>query len=57
MGRQKDRDRSKRQRRRKKLHELRVKLGEAVSPKERNKLIAKIEKLTVQPGGNLVQDE
>ena len=56
MGRQKDRDRYKKQRRRKKLHQLRTKLGEAASPKERSKLLAKIQKITVEPGEELTQD-
>lgn len=56
MGRQKGRDLKKRQRRRKKLHELRIKLGETESQKERNKLIAKIHKIAIEPGKNPAQD-
>ena len=49
MGREKDRKLRRRRRRRKKLHKLKVRLAQTKDLKERQRLIQKIVKISVNP--------
>jgi len=49
MGREKDRKLNRRRRRRQKLHRLKVRLAQNKDPKERQRLIEKIHKISFNP--------
>jgi hypothetical protein len=49
MGREKDRKLNRRRRRRRKLHKLKVRLAQCKVPKERQRLIQKIQRISFHP--------
>jgi hypothetical protein len=53
MGREKDRKLRRRRRRRTKLHKLKSRLAQTKDPKERDRLIEKIHKISVYPPENI----
>jgi hypothetical protein len=53
MGTEKDRKRNRRRRRRRKLHKLKARLEETKDPKDRQRLIDKIHRISVYPPSDL----
>jgi hypothetical protein len=53
MGTEKDRKRNRRRRRRRKLRKLKAKLAETKDPKDRQRLIDKIHRISVYPPSDL----
>jgi hypothetical protein len=53
MGTEKDRKRNRRRRRRQKLHKLKARLAETKDPKERQRLMDKIRRISVYPPTDL----
>ncbi len=49
MGREKDRKLNRRRRRRRKLHKFKARLAQTNDPKERQRLIEKISKISIYP--------
>jgi hypothetical protein len=56
MGREKDRKLRRKRRRRVKLHKLKVRLAQTKDPKERQKLIQKINKISFYPTQNIPRE-